>query len=359
MVGKLELVRKRTVLNAVRSYSCVSNGRGLVVKQSIAAGTVVIALGKLAVITEVKNTEQVSVRINDTGETKIVAVADVEIIPEEQETITQLTTYDPADPKEAMKLIAAAEQAVILKEYFNGDMTQNEAAQKLSLKKSAFYKLASRFNHALGALSIIKNSPGAKTGSHRIPEAVVAVVKECFDRHYQGAAASYSHVWKQTQAACAEKGLPPPGLSTVQRLIKKMDPKIVFRQKYGLDATNQRFQTRPGYVHTDYPLQHAQMDHTRVDLILRAEHDRSLTIGRPWVTLLIDVHTRIILGFYLSMFAPSLVSVQQTVCMAALPKKKSPPTLPPMGLAIPITGCLKNWAWTMPQNFILRFWRQD
>jgi putative transposase len=145
MDGKLELVRKRTVLNAVRSYSCVSNGRGLVVKQSIAAGTVVIALGKLAVITEVKNTEQVSVRINDTGETKIVAVADVEIIPEEQETITQLTTYDPADPKEAMKLIAAAEQAVILKEYFNGDITQNEAAQKLSLKKSAFYKLASRF----------------------------------------------------------------------------------------------------------------------------------------------------------------------------------------------------------------------
>jgi putative transposase len=308
------------------------------VKQSITVGTVVVALGKVAIITEVRSLDQVVVRISQTGQTHVVAVANLEVVPEGRIAANHLISYDPADLREGQKIVAAAERAVVLKEYFEGELTRAHAMEKLALRKSAFYKLVSRFNAALGALSIISRSPGPKQGRHRISPDVIDVVHACFNEHYKGKSASYSHVWTQAQAVCAHRGLPTPGLSTVQRIIKQMDPKVVFRRKHGLDAANQTFQPRPGYVHTDYPLHHAQMDHTRVDLILRAEHDRSIIIGRPWVTLLIDVHTRIILAFYLSMFPPSLISVQQTVCMAALPKNKEHAGSTTFGVTYPYYG---------------------
>jgi putative transposase len=313
-------------------------------KKSITAGAMVVALGKIAVVVEIKNSDEISVRISATGQLQTITVDDIEIIPNDPKTITELPNYDPADPREALQLIAASERTVILMEYLNGNMTVVDAAKKLSLKKSAFYALIKKFSRDLGVISVIKQKPGPRTGSFRTPTAVVQVVNDCFDLYYVGAAASYSHVWRQVQSECDAKGLPTPGLSTVQRLIKAMDAKKVHRQKHGADATRQRFEPRPGWVHTDHPLHHAQMDHTRVDIILRAEHDRNVVIGRPWVTLLIDVHTRVILGFYLSMYAPSLIAVQQTVCMAALPKDKSQPNSPCFGLNYPYYG-MPDYIW--------------
>ena len=305
---------------------------------SIAPGIAVIALGKLAMITAIEGEDSVKVRISETGQTHVVAVADLEMVPDDHSVMRKVSTYDPADPGVAERLILAGERTVIIKEYLDGSLELLEAAGKLSLKKSAFYKLVSQFKHELGALSIVQSSAGPKTGSQRISLEIIEVIEDCFKKHYHGASASYSHVWKQVQTQCHVKGLRPPGLSTVQRFIKGLDPQVVFRMKYGTDATNQEFESRPGYVHTDYPLHHAQMDHTRVDIILCDEHDRTKIIGRPWVSLLVDVHTRVILGFYLSMFSPSLVSVQQTVCMAALPKDKDSPNSPTYGINYPYYG---------------------
>lgn len=306
--------------------------------KSITVGAMVVALGKVAVVTEIKNSDEVSVRISETGQLHAVPVADIEIIPEDSKVITEFPSYDPADPREARQLIVASERTVILMEYLNGHISFEDAAEKLSLKKSALYALIKRFSRTMGVVSVIKQSTGPKTGTFRASAEVIAVVNKCFELYYIGKAASYSNVWKQVQAECSSKGLPTPGLSTVRRLIKAMDPKKVHRQKHGADATSQRFDPRPGWVHTDHPLHHAQMDHTRVDIILRAEHDRDIVIGRPWVTLLIDVHTRIVLGFYLSMFAPSLISVQQTVCMAALSKSRDQVNSPTFGLNYPYYG---------------------
>lgn len=305
---------------------------------SVVAGTAVIAHGKLAVITAIEGDGSVKVRVSETGQTYVIAVAELEMVPDDHSVIAKLSTHGPINPSEAARLILAAERAVILKEYLDGSLTLTEAAGKLSLKKSAFYKLVSQFNQTLGALSIVKSPAGPKLGSQRISPAITKIIEDCFDAHYHGASATYSYVWKQAQAKCHALGLKPPGLSTVQRFIKRLDLKVVYRKKYGADATNQKFESRPGYVHTDRPLHHAQMDHTRVDIILCDEEDRTKIIGRPWVSLLADVHTRVILGFYLSMFPPSLISVQQTVCMAALPKDKDSPNSPTYGISYPYYG---------------------
>jgi putative transposase len=49
------------------------------------------------------------------------------------------------------------------------------------------------------------------------------------------------------------------------------------------------------------------------------EHVRQ-PIGRPWLTLALDVASRAVLGFYASLDAPSLVSVAMVLTHAVLPK---------------------------------------
>jgi putative transposase len=57
----------------------------------------------------------------------------------------------------------------------------------------------------------------------------------------------------------------------------------------------------------------AQIDHTTVDLIVVDEVTRQ-PIGRPVLTLAIDVHTRLVTGFYLALDYPS--TLRAGVCVA-------------------------------------------
>jgi putative transposase len=56
------------------------------------------------------------------------------------------------------------------------------------------------------------------------------------------------------------------------------------------------------------PLEVVQIDHTQVDVIVVDEQSRE-PIGRPWITLAVDVLTRMVAGFHLGLEAPSRVSI--------------------------------------------------
>lgn len=61
------------------------------------------------------------------------------------------------------------------------------------------------------------------------------------------------------------------------------------------------------------------MDHTLVDVHILAD-DRVHVIGRPWLTVVIDEYSRVLLGYYLSLYVPSAVSVACALSHAILPK---------------------------------------
>jgi len=56
------------------------------------------------------------------------------------------------------------------------------------------------------------------------------------------------------------------------------------------------------------PLVIVQIDHTPADIILVDSFERK-PIGRPWVTLAIDIATRMVTGYYVSFEAPSRLSI--------------------------------------------------
>jgi putative transposase len=68
------------------------------------------------------------------------------------------------------------------------------------------------------------------------------------------------------------------------------------------------FRVVSGELVADRPLDLVQIDHTEVDVIVvDPEHRQS--VRRPWLTLAIDVCSRMVLGYHLSLDEPSVVSV--------------------------------------------------
>jgi putative transposase len=76
---------------------------------------------------------------------------------------------------------------------------------------------------------------------------------------------------------------------------------------------------RFGSLKADWPLSLIQIDHTLVDVIVVDSETRA-PIQRPWLTLAIDVCTRCVAGFHLSLEPPSATSVALCLTHAALAK---------------------------------------
>jgi putative transposase len=64
-----------------------------------------------------------------------------------------------------------------------------------------------------------------------------------------------------------------------------------------------------------------QVDHTKVDVIVVDEYERR-PLGRPWLTLVLDVASRMIAGYYLTFDPPCSTSVALALSHAVLPKER-------------------------------------
>ena len=167
---------------------------------------------------------------------------------------------------------------------------------------------------------MLTNKRGRKTGCTFLSDEVEKIISESIKKVYTARGVTFSVVWKEVEVSCKEKGILVPSRQTVTSRIKSILPEAERdRIRLGSDAANQRHQARPGKLLTNHPLAWVEMDHTLVDVLVLAD-DRIHIIGRPWLTILIDVFTRVILGYYLSLHAPSAISVACALSHAVLRK---------------------------------------
>ena len=87
----------------------------------------------------------------------------------------------------------------------------------------------------------------------------------------------------------------------------------------------------------DHPLDVVQIDHTQVDVILVDPVERR-PIGRPWLTIAIDVMSRVIAGFHLSLDTPSATSVGLCLAHVAVEKEGWMAARGVTGVTWPIAG---------------------
>jgi putative transposase len=149
---------------------------------------------------------------------------------------------------------------------------------------------------------------------------VEEVIAHVIQKHYlQREHVSQEEVVARTRSVCRRRGLPAPSRGTIRRRIAQYNDYVSDMRRSGSKQAKQRWEPRPGSFFVERALDVVQIDHTLVDIMVLSD-DRSEVLGRPWLTVAIDVATRVVLGFYLSMDPPSAVSVGLCIAHAVLPK---------------------------------------
>ena len=113
--------------------------------------------------------------------------------------------------------------------------------------------------------------------------------------------------------------LPLPSYRLVKGMIDGLPAFDRHAARYGRTAAIRKFRAKLKHVVTDHRLEVAEIDHTKLDLFVLSD-DGAIPLGRPWVTVCIDNHTRCILGMYIGFEPPSYLSVARCLKHAFLPK---------------------------------------
>ncbi len=162
---------------------------------------------------------------------------------------------------------------------------------------------------------------GPKRGSKRIARGVEAIIDESLRRYYlvrEGS--SFLRIWREIRAECEAKGFQPPTRKTVKARLDAMDQREVMRRRRGVEEADKVFAARPGRLEVSAPLEVVQIDHTTADIILVAHVNRR-PLARPYLTVAIDVATRIVLGAYVTFDEPSVLSI--ALCLDLCVRRKS------------------------------------
>ena len=196
-----------------------------------------------------------------------------------------------------------------------------DAVWELGVSKATVWRWIRRLAEEGGRTSaLVPRKRGRPSGTVMVPIEVDAVIDGYLARYYlRRERPSLARVVTEIRIACGEQGLQPPTRRTVQRRLDAMDAREVMKAREGAKAARQRFAPVTGKNRAERPLDIVQVDHTPADVILVDSFERK-PIGRPWVTLAIDIATRMVTGYHVSFEAPSRLSVALCLTRAVAPK---------------------------------------
>ncbi|WP_369929289.1 Mu transposase C-terminal domain-containing protein [Xanthomonas sp. NCPPB 2632] len=199
-------------------------------------------------------------------------------------------------------------------------VTTKALAAKYGLSVRQIQRLREQYQAHRRASGLLPDPGGRRRGATALDPRTEQVIAHSIVRyHARRERTSQLEVALRAQSLCRRLRWPVPGISTVVRRIRAAASYEMDRAKLGAKRAQEIWRAVPGTLFVEAPLSVCQIDHTLVDILVLSE-DRSRVLGRPWLTVAIDVGTRCVLGIHLTMDAPSSVSVALCVEHATLPK---------------------------------------
>ena len=112
-----------------------------------------------------------------------------------------------------------------------------------------------------------------------------------------------------------------PAGNTIRARIRMLSDRLKVAKRDGKKRAAEKYEPIKGHFPgADYPLAVAQIDHTPMDLIVVDEEHRQ-PIQRPSLTVVIDVYSRMVLGFAIYLEKPGAFTAGLAIAHAVLPKE--------------------------------------
>lgn len=196
-----------------------------------------------------------------------------------------------------------------------------EVAGDLELSPAMVYRLLALYRKNPSPSALLQNRGGRLRGTSHLSDEVDVVIRNLIGSYYlKKERPRVIDLHRQVALACRSEELPTPSYKAVWHRVNSIDPALTVKEREGAKAARDKFKSVGAGLRPTRALELVQIDHTLADIIVVDELER-LPIGRPWLTLLVDVATRVIAGFYLSLDAPSSTTVALALSHAVLRKR--------------------------------------
>ncbi|MEX1222407.1 MAG: Mu transposase C-terminal domain-containing protein [Idiomarina sp.] len=181
-------------------------------------------------------------------------------------------------------------------------------AEKHGLHRNTIYSWLRCYEQE-GLVSVLAPKQRSDKGTTKIDNRVEHLITETIEEEYlTKQRKSVSSLIRTIEARCRRAKLPCPHANTIRNRVKNLSDAIKVRRRFGSRAEQELYRLSGGeFPGADYPNSYIQIDHTRLDIIL-VDDEHRLPIDRPWVTMAIDVFSRMVVGFYISFDTPSATS---------------------------------------------------
>jgi putative transposase len=270
--------------------------------------------------------DEVMVTLPD-GSPRCVAVAELSAAPKSVPAEIQRSP-DLATISEADWQLVTQRSAVVrrLSELPSKNAEEvRKAAKSLNISAALMYRLLARWRNSGGmATTLLPKRSGPMSGTvSRISPALDAIIESAIkDKWLTRQQETMEAVIREVNIRCRHAKLQPPSPTTVRARIAAHGAHAALKARRGPKAARATYEPLTGHFPaTCWPLQVMQIDHTLVDAtVVDQVHRRP--IGRPWLTIAIDIHTRMVAGFLLSLEPPQATSVALCLAHAVLPKEE-------------------------------------
>jgi putative transposase len=203
-----------------------------------------------------------------------------------------------------------------------GPMTAADVKQlttELEVSRSTVYRLIKLFRSGGTVTSLVDRKRGRPEG-HRVLDAKrEEIIRATLNRYYLTRnRPTVSQLIRDVRTNCISAGLKPPHRRTINARLEDIDLQKRAKRRGEIEIVKET-QAVPGVFAASRPLQVVQVDHTKADIFVVDEETRQ-PIGRPWLTLAMDVCSRMVTGFYLTMEAPSRLSTSLCLLHSVIDK---------------------------------------
>lgn len=291
-------------------------------------GETVYYLGLQYIIFKVKDLNRAVIKSKKDGAIQVVKISDLTDKAPESPDEDGGDEFLPIEAYPEHKVKKAEWRLSIIKPFLN-ELRGNKAAlikvaEAHGIGVSTMYKWIARYD-TYGNLSCLVDSE-LKGGKNlgRMAKKIEDLMSEAIHEEYLESKSFNSTynvlVEKLKDNDYKEKDYPHK--STLRRRIKVISDYIKVSRRKGPRTAAQMYDPKvgktPGITH---PLSRVEIDHTELDVMLVDEKDRKV-LKRPWITVVLDCWSRMVLGFYISFDPPSAFSVGRALGNAMLRKEK-------------------------------------
>lgn len=197
------------------------------------------------------------------------------------------------------------------------------AAQQAAVSSATIYRWISEYQRSGTLSSLLPMRRAGGEGKSRLAEDVQHIIHNYIE-------SKYLTLQKPTPAAAAReirrlcsnaKLSPLPAVTTIYRHLDRLSDVERLKRREGPKVAREKYAIHKSSIpDADWPLAIVQMDHTLLPIMI-VDDEHRLPIARPWITVAMDVNSRVCLGMCLALDSPSAMSAGMCVSHAILPKE--------------------------------------